>query len=470
MWTRLWIIIILLGINNIDTVTRASNNSEISQITKFSDNILLSTTDDLYPHHVEVTMAISDQDAIFVGWKNALTHYGPGVRVSFTRSLDNGRSWSDPFNMPHFNGLDTKQSDPWMIWNNGVLYYAYMDYMGDFGEGFSQLTVATSFDNGETWNPVTASNNLGLADKETIAVSDDGTIYVAYSDFVLNNEIEKEYMRVSSSTDGGLTYYEKSVIAEDDIGYPYVTTDSFNRVYVAYVRFTDGRWGDVYLSSSNDGGLTFSDGRDINRDSENATSDAGTGLSRLTLPNIRFDQNNRLYALWAAKLEEGGEWDIYIRYSDDYGESWGPRYRVNPTIAGMQWHPDMDFDSEGRCHIVYYEQKENSYKPYYRMITFPRDSTSDPIFSETIPVANVSTPAPYNRRPGEYFTIRLDSKDIPHVVWSDGREGEMDIYYSHGVTPETSATSFIGFPLSIGVLIVFILMTHRKKRIKTISE
>jgi hypothetical protein len=468
MKIQFWIILILISISNIGTVTGASNNNDASLITKFSDNILLSTTDSLYPHHVEVTMAISDQDAIFVGWKNAYTHYSAGVRVSFTRSLDRGQTWSDPFNMPHFNDMDTKQSDPWMIWKNGILYYAYMDYMGDLGEEFSQLTVATTSDNGDNWNPVTASYSLGLADKETIAVSDDGTIYVAYSDFVLNNgTIEKEYMRVSSSTDGGLTYSEKSVIAEDDIGYPYVTTDSLNRVYVAYVRFTDGRWGDVYLSTSTDRGLTFSDGRDINRDSENATIDVGSGLSRLTLPNIRFDQNDRLYALWAAKLEEDGEWDIYIRYSDDYGESWGPRYRVNPNIAGIQWHPDMDFDSEGRVHIVYYDQQDNSFKPYYRMITFPRDSTSDPVFSETIPIANVSTFAPYNRRPGEYFTIRLDSKDIPHVVWSDGRDGEMDIYYSQGISkPGTSSTPDIGVPLSLTFLMLVTLTVQRKRGVK----
>jgi len=43
--------------------------------------------------------------------------------------------------------------------------------------------------------------------------------------------------------------------------------------------------------------------------------------------------------------------------------------------------------------------------------------------------------------------IQLDSNTVPHIVWSDGRNNEMDIYYAHGIF-ETS------IPLAPVVLLV----------------
>jgi hypothetical protein len=60
----------------------------LPEVVGFSENILLSTDDSTYPHHVEVSMAISDNGTIYAGWKNAYTHNGAGVRVSVSKSVD----------------------------------------------------------------------------------------------------------------------------------------------------------------------------------------------------------------------------------------------------------------------------------------------------------------------------------------------------------------------------------------------
>ncbi|MFX0173366.1 MAG: hypothetical protein ACFE9L_15845 [Candidatus Hodarchaeota archaeon] len=165
--------------------------------------------------------------------------------------------------------------------------------------------------------------------------------------------------------------------------------------------------------------------------------------------------------MWAEKYEPLGEWDIYIRYSDDFGRSWSQYYRVNPVIEGMQWHPDLDFDSQGRCYIVYYDQQGDSYRTYYRMISFPKDSTGEAEFGEPIAIASVSTSAPYNRRPGEYFAVRVDLNDIPHIVWADGRDEEMDIYYSQGSIEHKTTSS-----VSLGVFfpLILVLLAYWRKR------
>ena len=97
-------------------------------VSEFSSNILLSTDDSLYQHHVEVSMAISDNGTLFAGWKNSETHNGGGIRVSVTKSVDGGKTWTSPYNMPMFTSGITGQSDPWLVWHDGTIYFAYLEY------------------------------------------------------------------------------------------------------------------------------------------------------------------------------------------------------------------------------------------------------------------------------------------------------------------------------------------------------
>jgi len=426
----------------------------------FSENILLSIHDSPYTHHVEPTLAISEDDVIFVGWKNAFSHNGPGVRVSFSKSTNNGKSWSKPFDMPMYKGINTGQSDPWLVWHDEILYYAYLEY-SIYTEELSQITLTKSTNQGETWNnPVAASNGELFADKETMTVSSDGIVYVVYDDVDFDTHFAT--VRITRSTNGGDSFDEVGVIAdstthpEDHVG-PYVITDSNNHVYVAWAWFLDGIWGDVYLVVSQDQGETFSKEIDVNPLSKNVTYETtpDQNPSRTTLPIIRFDQNDRLYVLWADKHYVNAGWDIFIRYSDDYGLNWSERFQVNPDRVGNQWQPDMDIDSKGHCHIVWYDEHKDTYGPYYRTIKFPeRNSQEEITFGEPLPIASENTSSTFTR-PGDYFMVKVDSKDIPHVVWSDGREDEMDIYYSHGLTEEPSSSN----PTSINLLTILVPIT-----------
>ncbi|UCG00696.1 MAG: exo-alpha-sialidase [Candidatus Heimdallarchaeota archaeon] len=445
----------------------------------FSESILLSEKLSYWPysHHVEPTLAITANGTMFAGWKDAATQSGIGKRVSFTRSVNNGTIWSEPFLMPFPPGLEWKagQSDPWLAWDeeHETLYYSYLEYEDDYFinlTGFSQITVAKSIDYGKTWNIVPATNGTGFADKETMTVSKDGTVYVVYDDVDLSSPNIDTYVRLTRSTDCGETFEEISVITDSITRpiapfAPYVITDSHGYVYVAWMQYTANdtegylTWGDVYLAYSMDMGETFSEPIDINLDSENCLA-SGRIAGRGTFPVIHFDTHDRLYALWAGKYDTDSiaYWDVFIKYSDDYGQNWSPRYRVNPRDNWDQWHPEMTIDSFGRCHIVYYDMYETSteFRPYYRMIEFGDNLTAAPIFHDPIPISGKYTDS-YFRRPGEYFSIKLDSEERPHVVWTEAtgtdRWGWLDIYYAHGLyeselptpttTPVTSITPTI---------------------------
>lgn len=428
-------------------------------VISFSENILLSTRDTPYAHHVEPTLAISDNGTIFAGWKNSETHNGGGARVSVVKSVDGGVTWTDPYNMDKFNELNTRQSDPWLVWHDDTLYYAYLEYT--LAPGFTQLTVAQSNDYGESWNPVQASYNQYFADKETMVIAEDGTVYLAYDDADVSTSDGNVTLRVSRSTDGGLSFEEVGTIGLPDPGHlgPYLTFNSEGDLFVAWSWLNENYEGNIYVAKSTDGGETFDTPRLINPEGNYSYFENVNGYpGKSTLPVIRFDEYGRMYLLWADKYEpDAHSLDVYMRISLDDGETWTQRYRVNPETIGDQWQPDMDIDSEGRIHIVYYSEVFEEYRPFYVIVNMTGDEGDFPVFGDPIPIASETTSSDFTR-PGDYFTIRLDSADIPHVVWSDGRNDEMDIYYAHGLLTSNQPTFplFDAILLAIGTIVVVI--------------
>jgi hypothetical protein len=449
-------------------VSTANGTTEaLPEIVAFSENVLLSTDDSTYPHHVEVSMAISDNGTIFAGWKNADTHNGPGIRVSVSKSVDGGVTWTAPYDMAMFTSGVTGQSDPWMAWHDDSIYYAYLEYSIE-GPELSQITVARSDDYGSTWTPVTATHGDLDADKETMAISDDGTVYIAYSDTDNIYGLGESTLRLTRSSDGCLTFQEISTITELSRWHhgPYITLSNQGHVYLVWL-WLDPKsleWGNLYMSRSLDQGATFEEWHLVNDDGNYSTAASG----KFTIPVIRVDESDRVYVLWADGFEYGPHtFDVYLRYSDDYGETWSDRFRVNPAAEGTQWNPEMAIDSSGRLHIVYYDEQEGYYRPYYRTVTFTGDERNIPVFGDPIAIANANTSSSFTR-PGEYFSIQLDQDEIPHVAWSDGRNDEMDIYYAHGLAAE-STTDLIPAEVAIALagaflLVVIVVLVYAKKR------
>jgi len=471
--------------NFISTNPFGAENISLSQeadedILGFSSNKLLSTDDNNYAHHVEVSMAISDNGTIFVGWKNSETHNGGGARVSIVRSLDSGKSWTQPYDMPMFGGSFTRQSDPWLYWHNGTVYYAYLEfepaYWDDPSGGYlSQITIAKSIDYGVTWTPVQASNGIYFADKETIVVSENNTVYLVYDDANIEPN-GNATIRVTRSIDGGDSYQEISVIGEDEfyVG-PYITLNSSGDPFVAWSWVPDSG-GNLFLSKSLNKGISFDTPLIINKDGNYSAFElAGGTVGKATLPVIKFDNDDRLYVLWADKFDQATDtFDVYVRYSDYYGANWSERIRVNPHTAGNQWNPDMVIDPNGSLHIVYYSEIGGNYRPYYRTVTFNETDRNNPVLSDEIIIASEDTSSTFTR-PGEYMSIQLDQYGIPHVVWSDGRNNEMDIYYAYGLTTLPYPVKTIPFlveiivvtviVLIIGVISVVIIFRYRHKRL-----
>ncbi|HDZ16811.1 hypothetical protein LCGC14_1265200 [marine sediment metagenome] len=438
------------------------------QVNGFSSNTLLSTDDSNWNYHVEPMIAISDNGTLFVGWKNANSHNGGGEHVSIVKSINRSvSSWTVPFDMPMYNGLSTKQSDPWLVWHNQSIYYAYIEWEPEYFQEFnnsylSQVTVAKSGGDLTDWTTTNASNGLFFADKETMTIDDNGIIYMVYDDADASSPEGNVTIRFTRSIDKGESFKEVSIIGVPSDGHlaPYITLDSENNITIVstWLDIQNGG-GNLYYTSSNDGGFTFKNQTFINTDGNYSFFGSG----KVTIPVIRFDQHDRLYLLWADTYENNTHsLDVYLRYSDDFGITWSNRFQVNLNTAGDQWMPDMDIDSDGNLHIVYYNASSNgNFKPNYCFINFTGEYHDNPVINPPIAIADEETLGIFTR-PGDYLTVRLDQNDIPHVVWTDGRNNELDIYYAYGIqiisepTPESNQKNAIGIELEVILTVGFV--------------
>ena len=467
--TKMLILVVLIsgssGLSILATLGLETNTTELNQIKGFSSNILLSTLDTKYPEHVEPTLTIGHSDEIFVGWKEALQPTSAGVDVSFTKSGDQGKTWSEPVSMPNNVRNGASKSDPWLYAYGDQIYYSYLEYSNTTDPNqFSQITMARSND-GITWQTSKASNNKQFADKETFIISPEGEIFLFYDD--INIQSGLGVVSMSKSTDGGKTFpYEVQVsdVSNDDILSPYSALSSNNSLFVAWLKVTDSINinGDVFYDSSSNKGVSFHIDKDLNQESEYGAYGNENLPWKFTMPVIKFDSHDRLYILWN---ELQTTWKLYLRYSDDFGGSWSSKIPININPNTHQWQGDMDIDGNDTLHIAWLEEENGQYRPYYRSFSFTGDNRFTMQESAIIPIADKFTPVSFIR-PGDYLTIRADSNNIPHVVWTDGRSRNLDIYYSNGLQDSLSPTNTPGY--SYVVLVIALFIGLKKKRDKKI--
>ncbi|MFW9855460.1 MAG: sialidase family protein [Candidatus Thorarchaeota archaeon] len=451
----------------------------------FTFNVLLSVDDSKWAHHVEPTMAIGDNNTIFVGWKNAIEHDGGGRGVSFTYSKDS-LNWSYPDDMAPAWSTGSGQSDPWMVYFNHTLYYSYLEFStGTQDPG--RISFAQTSDLGLHWKQVRASYGTGdYADKETFAIGHDGVIYLVYSDVHSSGSTSNAWVRLTRSFDGGNTFVDNVTISDTkgiDISANVLPGRSGN-VYCVWTHYSweegevspNPELSTLVYDNSTDSGNTFGRDRDFIPE-YNATwsmrNPENNRSAKHTIAIIKQEPiTERLYVTWAdvstnVKVPESN-WDVFFRYSDDLGITWSDIVRVNSQLGANQWNPDMEFDSKGNVHFVYYDESSPQGRHVRHRIFYPD-------LNEFSSEAQVTTEAssPDFTRPGEYMSIRIDSDDIPHIVWTDARSNALDIYYTSPNLsgPESKSPSFASLPLYLAfLLIVTVVLRIRRSKRKNVKR
>jgi hypothetical protein len=396
---------------------------------------------------------------------------GPGLGVS--TSYDGGTTWNpqqlpypvDPSGVPFLDAFDpTATSD-----KQGNLYVGHIatDYNWAVGPA-SGLYVHKSTDGGITWQlPTTVSYDANAvtnpdpnyrfndrcqitADTFSLTSPYFNNIYITWiKDRGWNMPTPMGDIYFSTSTDGGLTWSPAVIINApiNDMGnmpVPAVACDG--TVYVCWVDYDviNGGLGDIFLDVSTDGGLTWGPDNLIETvllppiNLNNGTDARAKGAAVI---DICPTNSQEIYLSYAADPDGLGpdEADVFFRKSTDGGQTWTPRLRLhNDGGVADQIMPWMDVKPNGIIDIAFYD-RQNDPNDLLWDVTLVTSTDRGNSFSleQFVNASNFPTPNTIvGPWFGEYLGLKADETHV-YVCWTSSIfDIQGDIFFNKALNPE----------------------------------
>jgi len=338
----------------------------------------------------------------------------------------------------------------------------------DYRDGNGEVYFKRSTDGGTSWNPdQRLTNNPDTSQHPSLAVSG-ASIHVAWMDRRDGN-FEIYYQ---CSTDRGTTWGPETRLTRDPFqSWGPAISVSGATVHIAWGDEQDQQYGIFYIRST-DGGATWTPNIRLNQ------SDGWPG------PALAASQTD-LHVAWMVL------WGIGYQRSTDGGTTWsrdtmlvqspvgagfpsvdaqGPEVHLawqdardgNPEIyykrssdRGATWSSDirLTFDtsytgipsvtaSGNNVHIVWWDGRDANLEIYYKRSTDGGASWDS------------DTRLTYGANASIYPSTAVSGSTV-HLVWADGRDGNREIYYKRnptgnsGVEGSTSSAPISHFPFSI---------------------
>lgn len=265
----------------------------------------------------------------------------------------------------------------------------------------NELRLSRSKDGGKTFLPSVLVNDdeqvIGHS-FDSIHIAPDGVVHVAWIDA---REGKKEPGTfVTRSTDHGRTVAKNLKVDEDTCVCcrTSLTTGSDGTLYLAWRKVLPGEVRETVVAHSADGGKTFS-------------APVIVGHDKWVFPgcphrpaSIGTDRLGRLYVVWYTEgVDETPA--VFLSYSDDRGNTFSPKQKLNVSKGTFPDHPQMAVDPEGRLVIVWEEQS-----PVRREVVMSLSLDRGQTFS---------TPQKVNDKKGQTPSVSMNSQGLAALAWME---------------------------------------------------
>ncbi len=288
--------------------------------------------------------------------------------------------------------------------------------------GKSDTVVAKSTDFGAAWSVVVADSTNAGTDKPILAVRGPN-VYVGY------NHAQKVW--VSSSHDGGLTFTSTNVNKTGKLGWSLAgggAVDPSGNVYFSWAGYTQngGAKGPVhlYLSKSTDSGQTWTT---KTLDTSGAPPDCSAYLcgwaylgAQMTMAS---DAAGTLYALWNAGTVDKGPERIYFAKSTDAGATWSVKVDVSAAPAGTAHaFPAIAAGAAGVVRISWMDARVAGplWNTYYRSSTSGGATWSaESDLSTYVAGFSYIQPGGFSFPFGDYYELDIDDQGNTHAIWGE---------------------------------------------------
>jgi hypothetical protein len=317
--------------------------------------------------------------------------------IYYKRSTDAGVTW----------GADTRLTNctdnsmyPSISVSGSFVHVVWQDYR----DGNFEIYYKRSIDEGVNWGTDTRlTNNTAGSSCPSVAVSGSFMHISWYDNRDGNYEIY--YKR---STDAGVSWGADTRLTNNsaESSFPSVTV-SGSVVHVVWFDYRDGN-DEIYYKRSTDAGISW--GAD----------------TRLT--NYSYDSEHPsvavsgsvVYVVWIDGRD--GNAEIYYKRSTDAGVSWGTDTRLTNNSA-YSHHPSVTVSSSV-VHIVWQDTRDGNDEIYYK-----RSSDAGINWGAD---TRLTTNTSYS-----WYPSVAVSSSVVNVVWMDGRDGNLEIYYKRDPSGNT---------------------------------
>ncbi len=340
---------------------------------------------------------------LHVVWYDYRDGTGTG-EIYYKGSTDGGITW----------GTDTRlTNDPAVSVNPSVTVSGSIVHIvwQDERDGNPEIYYKNSTDGGITWSADTRlTNDVANSWNPSVAVFG-SVVHIVWQDYRDGNyEIYYKH-----STDGGITWSVDTRLTNDAAysSIPVVVVSGS----IAHIAWRDNRDGndEIYYKHSTDGGITWSADTRLTNDAANSE-----------YPSIAVS-GSLVHVVWNDTRD--GNYEVYYKNSTDGGNTWSTDTRLTNDPAGSL-HTSVVACSSG-VHVVWYDNRDGNDEIYYKNstdggITWSADT-------------RLTNDASYSWFP----SIAISASGV-HVVWTDERDGNDEIYYKRNSTGCNTGGSICG--------------------------
>jgi hypothetical protein len=333
--------------------------------------------------------------------------------IYYTHSNDQGVSFLPAtadidridFNQARVSLAIDKNDNPAVVWV-------------DTREGKKYIYFSRSYDRGKTFTPgIRIDSSSERQDRPFLLFDAEGNPVIVWIKvhYIAPNQNPVGYIYFTKSIDGGLTFLPSVCVnckSRAYQGWPSLSIDSHNNplIITHYYRYDKKCWNAYFIKSTNQGS-SFEKPVIV----ENTSRDQMVAGKNVLVVD---SQDNPYIALMEKR---SGYWNIRLVRSLDGGLSFQPSRPIDRN-ASIQLFPSLGIDSNDNLYIVWTDKRTGTENVYFTM-----SEDKGMTFRQSMIIDQKNT---LQNRPSLYVDFNTG---IPHVTWSDIRQGKNYIYYTKSI-------------------------------------
>jgi hypothetical protein len=329
---------------------------------KIEKTVNVSNESESLPSQRVGSLFVDAKDIIHLTWYGEDASGKSGRQINYSRSNDNGESWSKPVIVSFVEGFDKEnlwQEHPAIVTDNkGAVYIAWEGK--DKTHSSQQIKFSKSID-GEHWSDWKNILPGGSSQsRPNILIDSKGNLFiVAYS----RNGLENQQIWLSKSENQGESWsdWQKISSANTDSRHVDAVIDKLDRVHISWRQQAESKKPQIYYSIYKDG-------------QSSSPLEVAPGSNNQFFPQIGLGADNEVYIAWSESTEDGDYPEDDPQEGDSYISGKKPEeenFKSKALLSQNALYPNLWLNSflENQTFAIFSELDQSSFPVIGKLIT-----------------------------------------------------------------------------------------------------